>query len=246
MVIKVGGSELERPDFLAELGQILAPLERPAIVVHGGGPSTNRLTKKMGLEPQFLDGQRVTDGPTLEIAVLGLNGEASTKLVTGLVAQGVAALGLSGADAALIEVDQVGGDLGLVGYPRKVDAEKLTRLREAGFTPCLSPLSLTADFRLLNVNADFVASAVASGTQADRLVFLTGVGGILVNEQPQQRLSSEQCHQFMQDGTIGAGMIPKVEAALLAKRNGVSQVFITDLKGLRKSLEGQSCTTEVG
>lgn len=244
MVIKIGGSELESASFLEGLGRTVAGLPE-AVIVHGGGPTNNKLSERLGITPRFLDGQRVTDEATLEVAVLGLTGGASTSLVAGLVRQGVKALGLSGVDAGLVKTRQVEGELGLVGMPVAVDAAALRALTSAGFTPCLSPISLGEAGQLLNVNADFVASAVAAGLQADCLVFLTGSGGILVDGQPQVRLSATTCRELIASGVIGSGMIPKVESALQALEAGVSRVLITNLAGLEQFRRGQPCATEV-
>ncbi|MGE0493995.1 MAG: acetylglutamate kinase [Vulcanimicrobiota bacterium] len=244
MVIKIGGSELENERFLEGLGQAVANWPE-VVIVHGGGPTNNKLSERLGITPRFLDGQRVTDAATLEVAVLGLTGGASTSLVAGLVRQGVKALGLSGVDAGLVKTRQVEGELGLVGMPVGVDAEGLRALTGAGFTPCLSPISLGERGQLLNVNADFVASAVAAGMGADCLVFLTGSGGILVDGQPQERLTARTCREFIESGVIGAGMIPKVESALQALEAGVARVLITNLAGLEQFRQGQPCATEV-
>lgn len=248
LVIKVGGKELENADFLVGLAGVVASLPRPPIIVHGGGKGTSQLAERLGVPSRFVDGLRVTDDATLEVAVMGLVGQASTQLVLALVNAGVPALGLSGVDAGLVTVEKLahpGGDLGWVGRPVAVEAVRLRALLEAGFVPCLAPISRGVDGQLYNVNADHVAQAVAAALQAEALVFLTNVPGVLRNGQVMPRLTPEDVEILIKEGTVTEGMIPKVRSACQALEAGVRAVLITNLEGLRAWGQGVEAGTRV-
>ncbi len=248
LVIKVGGKELENEDFLAGLAKAVASLPWPPVLVHGGGKGTSQLAARLGVPSRFVDGLRVTDEATLEVAVMGLVGQASTRLVLALVNAGVPALGLSGVDAGLVTAEKLahpGGDLGWVGRPVAVNAGRLRALLEAGFVPCLAPISRGADGRLYNVNADHVAQAVAAALGAEALVFVTNVPGVLREGRVLPRLTPDDVDAFIEDGTITDGMIPKVRSACQALEAGVRAVVITNLKGLQAWKEEREVGTRI-
>ncbi|MBM3462456.1 MAG: acetylglutamate kinase [Armatimonadetes bacterium] len=235
-VIKVGGNELDDPQFLDRLAEAVAALPQRPVIVHGGGRGTSGLAERLGLQSRFVDGLRVTDEATLEAAVMGLVGMASVRLVSALSAAGIPALGLCGADARLVVATRMvhpAGDLGRVGTPVRVDAEGLGRLLEAGFVPCLAPICAGDDGGTLNVNADTVAQAVAAALQASALVMLTNVPGVKADGDVLGRLTPETVESLISSGTIQGGMIPKTRAACAALAAGVAKVLITDLDGLR-------------
>ena len=233
LVLKVGGQELDSPAFLAGLAQVVTALPAPPVIVHGGGKGSTRLADRLGLETRFIDGRRVTDDATLEIAVMGLVGQASTQLVQGLVTGGVRAIGLSGVDAGLVTVAPAAPrDLGWVGEPSTVRHEVLHDLVKAGFVPCLAPISLGDDGCVYNVNADTVAAAIAAALGAPALVMLTAAPGVLRDGQIIPTLTPHRIERLITDGVIRDGMIPKTRAACAALARGVRSTRIIDLAGL--------------
>ena len=235
LVLKVGGRQLDEPQFLSQLAETVRPMVGNLVIVHGGGKGTSNLSERLGLRSRFVDGLRVTDSDTLECAVMGLAGLAKMQLVPALVRQGLPALGLTGADAGLVicrKLSHPSQDLGHVGEPAQVQAGALRRLTQAGFLVCLSPLCLDADGRLYNVNADPVAGAVASALEAEALVFVTDVGGVLLDGQILPEITPARCRELQAAGQIGPGMLPKLHACFAALEQGVRKVLITNLKGL--------------
>lgn len=246
IVLKIGGQQLDDSGFLRGLAQVIAGYKGPLVIVHGGGRATTELSKKLGLESRFVQGLRVTDSATLEAAVMGLVGTASATLVSALVAEEVAALGLSGLDAHLVIVEPKTEPPGLewVGHPVEVNAPRIQALVQAGFVPCIAPICISRKgTQLYNVNADPVAAAVAAGTQARTLVFVTNVRAVLKDGQPLSHLTPEQTEELIAQEVIVGGMIPKVRAALEVLAMGVASALITDLEGLRHWLVGETAGT---
>lgn len=232
-VIKVGGQELDNPAFVSGLAEVVRSMATPPVIVHGGGRGSTRLAERLNVETRFVDGLRVTDDATLEVAIMGLVGLASTTIVTGLVSGGVRALGLCGADAALVRVrPNARRELGWVGQPTAVDAQRLQALLHAGFVPCLAPISLGEDGRLYNVNADTVAAAVAAALDAPALAMVTATPGVLDGGNVIPRLTPSRIDDLINNGIIRDGMIPKTRAACDALAAGVRRVLILDLAGL--------------
>lgn len=247
-VIKIGGNQLEQPAFMERLGTVVGHLGPGQVVVHGGGRGTSELCRKLGIEPRFLDGLRVTDEATLEVTVMGLVGKASLQVVQSLVRAQVPALGLCGADAGLVTARKLvhpDGDLGRVGTPWKVNGRRLAALLEAGFVPCIAPVCLDESGGAVNVNADHVAAAVAKAMNARRLVFVTATPGVLVDGVPCPRLTPGRCRQLIDEGVISEGMVPKVQSGLEALEAGVKRVLITNLDGLDRLARGEDVATEL-
>jgi acetylglutamate kinase len=246
-VLKVGGRQLDEPDFLEGLAALLKQFEQPPIVVHGGGKGTSALSQRLGLQSRFVDGLRVTDTATLEAAVLGLAGLAKMQVVQALVARGLKALGLTGADAGLVRCRKLehSPDLGWVGDPVRVDGAGLRQLAEAGWVVCLSPLCLDEAGQLYNVNADPVAAAVAAGVGAETLIFLTDVEGILVDGQSVPEIDRALFADLLERGHLTEGILPKLKACFEALGRGVEQVLISDLKGVAAWLQGHPAGTVV-
>ena len=234
VVIKVGGNDLEKPGFLAGLAQAVAELnrQRPCILVHGGGRAINDLMGRLGIEPTYIDGQRVTDEATLEAAEMVLSGRINKELTLALIDAGVDALGMSGVDRGLIRVEPWSAEMGRVGRIVSVRAGVLLDLCVERVVPVISPISLGPDGRY-NVNADHVAGAVAGATEAAYATFLTNVPGVRVGAEIVPRLSASEARRLIRQGVIHGGMIPKVRAALSAIEGGVRRAVITDLPGLR-------------
>lgn len=246
-VLKVGGRQLDQPEFLEGLAELLKQFEQPPIVVHGGGKGTSALSQRLGLQSRFVDGLRVTDSLTLEAAVMGLAGLAKMQVVQGLVKHGLRALGLTGADAGLVRCVKLqhGEDLGWVGDPSRVDGAGLRRLVEAGYVVCLSPLCLDEEGQLYNVNADPVAAAVAAGVQAETLIFLTDVEGILVEGRALPEIDRALFATLLEQGHLSEGILPKLRACFEALDRGVEQVLISHLEGVAAWLRGNRAGTVV-
>jgi acetylglutamate kinase len=246
-VLKIGGRQLDQPEFLQALGELIRRFPQPPIVVHGGGKGTSRLSSRLGLKSRFVDGLRVTDEATLEAAVMGLAGLAKMQLVQALVSQGLRALGLTGADAGLVRCKKLEHeqDLGWVGEPYRVDANGLRSLVSAGWVVCLAPLCLDDQGQLYNVNADPVAAAIAASLQSETLVFITDVEGVLVDGQSVPELDRALFYDLLERGHLTEGMLPKLRACFAALDRGVDQVLISHVEGVAAWLQGHTAGTMV-
>ncbi len=237
IVLKIGGNEIDQSGFLAGMAEAVTRLRArwQPVIVHGGGKEIADLQKRLGLQPRFLDGLRVTDDDSLAVAEMVLSGRVNKRVVAALLQASIPAIGLSGVDGGLLRVERMthpGGDLGWVGQIVEVDPTPLQILLNAGMTPVVSPISLGRDGHSYNVNADQAALAIARGLGATRLVFVSNVPGVLVAGQCVRALTVAQAEAWISEGVISGGMIPKVRAALEAVAGGVAQAAITDLRGL--------------
>jgi acetylglutamate kinase len=236
-VIKIGGNELDDPTFIENLGQAMAGLTEPTILVHGGGKEINELQEKLGIVPQYLDGLRVTDAESLVVVKMVLAGRVNKRLVASLVAAGVDAFGMSGVDRSSLRAEKLQhaqGDLGQVGYVTYVRTEVFKHLLDEGVTPVLSPICYGPDGSIFNVNADHVAMVVAIAMPAEVLVFVSNVPGVLREGELLSRLTAAEVEQLIAAKIIVDGMIPKVRAAVEAVTGGVRAVKITNLAGLQE------------
>ncbi len=236
-VVKIGGRQLDDVSFLAELRDTLHTLvqKHRIILVHGGGKAIQSWQERLRLEPRYVEGLRVTDEDSLDVAEAVLSGLVNKRLVALLLKAGVPAVGISGVDAGLVRVEKMWhplGDLGRVGEVRAVHPELLYTLLDAGLVPVISPISLGEDGLTYNVNADHVAQAIAAAVQAERLYFISDVPGVLIAGQPVRAITLVQAEAWIEEGIIQGGMIPKVRSAVAAVEAGVGQAVITDLKGL--------------
>jgi acetylglutamate kinase len=240
LVLKVGGSELDRPGFVDDLIGVLREMRTQAemVLVHGGGKAIARLQQQLRLEPRFVEGLRVTDEASLDVAEMVLSGLVNKRLVAKLVNAGIPSLGLSGVDDGMIRVVKMKHrehDLGWVGEIAGTDTQLLETLLQAGLLPIVSPISLGLDSeRTYNVNADHAAAALACALKAQELTFVTNVPGVLAESAGEclPVLTVEQVASLIASETISGGMVPKVRSALAALDQGVSRVRITDLTGL--------------
>ncbi len=219
VVVKVGGATLGGATFdsggtlLEEVAALVRAGVR-VVLVHGGGPLVTAWLDRLGVPTRFADGLRVTDEAALEVAAMVLRGLVNTGVVAGLSRQGVAALGLSGADNGLLRARQR-PELGLVGEVERVDAAMLVQLLDAGTTPVIAPLGLDATGQLLNINADDVTAAIAAALGADAALFLTDTPGVRgADGSPLETLDHASTERLIADGAIVGGMIPKVRACL--------------------------------
>lgn len=234
LVIKIGGNELDDPQFVAALAQSVAALRPVPVLVHGGGKEIGIIQKALGGEPRFIEGLRVTDEYALQAAEMVLCGLVNTRLVVALTIAGADVQGMSGVDRALIRVEQQihpGGDLGRVGRPVAVRARVLQSLLAEQVVPVVAPVSLGPQ-GAYNVNADEAAGAIAAALGNAEVVFVTNVAGVLAAGAVVPKLSAAQVHELIALGTISGGMIPKVRSALAALDAGVHTARITNLAGL--------------
>ncbi len=236
-VIKVGGAELADGPVLDRLIGLLSTLHRisPVALVHGGGPEIASLQRRLGLEPRYVEGLRVTDDQGLAVAEMVLSGAVNKRVVSRLMAGGTPAVGLSGVDAGLFRAKPLTYgriDLGRVGQIYQVDVAYVKLILGQGLLPVISPISLGADGRALNVNADHAALALARALRAQELVFVTDAPGVLHDGHVIEEIHEDLAESLIQEGVITGGMVPKVRSALEALGAGVERVWITNLERL--------------
>ena len=235
IVLKISGHQIDDSEFLTSLAQTIAKMQAPVIVVHGGGKEISEMQALLGIEPHYVDGVRVTDARSLAIVTMVLCCTVNKRLVRYLLAEGLDAMGLSGIDRGIIRANKMPHpdiDMGYTGEVTEVNGDALLDLITQGITPVVAPLSLGEDSHY-NVNGDHVAGAIAVATQAEQVIFLSNVEGVLVNDVVAPELTSRKTDDLIQNGTIFGGMIPKVQMALHALEAGVPQAVITNLKGLQ-------------
>ncbi len=234
-VLKIGGNELDAPGFLKGLAKFVAKMGEPVVIVHGGGKAIANLQGKLGLATKKVDGLRITDESSLDVAQMVLSGKANKLIVSALLAAGVDAVGLSGIDGGILRCKKKQhptADLGFVGTIYKVRTDIIQQLAAQGITAVLSPISLGDDGQTYNVNADEAASAVALALNAQILDFISNVPGVLHDGKVVPQLTPVQTEKLIEDGIVNGGMIPKVRAALTAVTSGVPQARIVNLAGL--------------
>ena len=199
------------------------------VIVHGGGPEISKMCQKIGIDPTFVNGLRVTDSQTLEIVQMVLVGKINKELVSQLNQKGIAAVGLSGHDCNLILAKQGDASLGFVGEIERVNPKILTTLIQAGYIPVIAPIATSKDSQSYNVNADSAAASIAIALNADHLIFLTDVSGVLQESGEKiEIITGAEIGDMIARGHLKGGMIPKVEGALTAIQSGVNQVYILD------------------
>ena len=239
VVIKYGGSAMEEADLKEPFALDVILLKFVGIhpvIVHGGGPQIGALMKRLGKEPQFVGGMRVTDEETVEIVEMVLVGKINKEIVGLINHHGGRAVGLSGKDADLILAhrrlhrmpngDEV--DIGLVGEVETVNAEPIRLLDEHGFVPVIAPVGVGRAGETYNINADIVAGEVAAALGAEKLIHLTDVQGIMDSGRFLSTLSRAEAERLMAAGVIDGGMLPKVESSLRALKGGTAKAHIID------------------
>jgi acetylglutamate kinase len=231
MVVKYGGHAMEEDDLKDSFAQDVALLKYVGmnpVIVHGGGPQIDAALQNAGIVPRFVRGLRVTDAATMDIVEMVLVGKINKEIVTLLNRHGGNAVGLSGKDGELVVArKQRGEDLGLVGEVVGVNAHVLDALQ--GFVPVIAPVAASGDGITYNINADVVAGKIAEALRAEKLVLLTDVEGVRGRDGALiDTLGADVAVDLIRDGTIAAGMIPKVECCLEAIRSGVRQAHVID------------------
>jgi acetylglutamate kinase len=235
VVIKYGGHAMEN-DELAQLFATDVVLMRLVginpVVVHGGGPQITDLMRRLGKEPEFVDGRRVTDAETVDIVRMALVGKVNREIVSMVNRLGSYAVGMSGEDAGLIRVDQRDPRLGFVGDVRAIDPTMVLRLLREEFIPVIATIGVDDDGQAYNINADTVAGAIAESLDAEKLVYLTDVAGVYGDWPDESTLISrvdvDGLEKLIADGKASEGMIPKLESCVSALRNGVRRAHILD------------------
>jgi acetylglutamate kinase len=230
-VIKLGGSTLTDDTTLPQLAQALAVRAQPCIIVHGGGKAVSAMFQRVGIQPTFVDGQRVTDAATVGTVEMVLSGQVNKHITRELVQAGVDAMGLSGVDRGLLRVEPWSAQMSRVGRITAVRADVLRDLCGRGIVPIISPIALGPEGSY-NVNADHVAGAIAGALSSEDAVFLTDVPGIQVDGAVRARLTQADIDSLIAAGVIHGGMIPKVRASLNALAQGAKAARITNITGL--------------
>ncbi len=244
VVVKYGGNALAgrgpggdstRPEGLASFATdmvLLRSIGMCPVVVHGGGPQIGALMTRLGKVPEFVDGLRVTDAETLEIARMVLVGSVNRDIVGAMNVHGPLAVGLSGEDARLIAAAPRDSALGYVGDVVSVDASILSKLLAEGLIPVVATIGSDASGQAYNINADAAAGAVAEALSAEKLVFLTNVSGIRSDPADPAslvvRLSAGELDEIVAGGAVSGGMIPKATACAHAVRHGVRSAHVLD------------------
>jgi acetylglutamate kinase len=235
VVVKYGGHAMDDPA-LAELFATDVVLMRlvgmQPVVVHGGGPQISDLMRRLGKEPEFVDGQRVTDAETVDIVRMVLVGKVNREIVASVNRHGSYAVGLSGEDAGLLRVTARDPGLGFVGDVEAVDPTIVSRLLREELIPVIATIGVDGEGQAYNVNADTVAAAIASAMQAETLVYLTDVTGLYARWPDEASLISRVdiagLEQLLASGAVGEGMIPKVDSCIAALRGGVARAHVLD------------------
>ena len=237
IVVKYGGSAMVDEELKRKVIQDVVLLKlvgfKP-IIVHGGGKEISRWVQKVGMEPRFVNGLRVTDKDTMELAEMVLN-KVNKELVSLVESLGVNAVGISGKDGQLLTVekkDSNGEDIGFVGNITQVNPKIIYDLLEKDFLPIICPIGQDKEFQSYNINADDAACAIAKAIKAEKLAFLTDIEGVYLDPNDPSTLLSklfvQEARELIKNGNVGGGMIPKLQNCIDAIEQGVSRVHILD------------------
>jgi len=233
VVVKFGGNAMGDDEAMADFARDVVLMRQVGVnpvVVHGGGPMINDMLGKLGIESRFVRGKRVTDKATVEVVEMVLTGLVNKRIVQAIMDEGGRAVGLSGKDDDLMVAEADDPELGFVGKPVEMNVQVLRDLFDAGIIPVVAPVATgMGDNETFNVNGDTAAGAIAGALKADRLLLLTDVAGVKDGSgEVVPQLGVETVREFIPDGTIAGGMIPKTETALKAIEDGVRAVVILD------------------
>ena len=235
VVVKYGGNAMINEELKQQVMQdivLLWLIGVKVVLVHGGGPAINDVMKRVGKKPEFVDGLRVTDKETIEIVQMVLSGKVNKTLVNLIESKGGRAMGISGMDGMLIEAEIKDERLGYVGNITKIRPEPIMDLLEKGYIPVVSTIGCDKDGNAYNINGDTAAAYIAGAINAERLIMMTDIAGILKDTNdpdsliPQITVSEAQ--RLYRDGIISGGMIPKVGCCIEAIYKGVHKVIIMD------------------
>ncbi|WP_100404887.1 acetylglutamate kinase [Bacillus solitudinis] len=247
VVIKCGGSTIaELSDSFFQSIVDLKKKGKHPILVHGGGPDINKLLQQLNIKSVFVDGLRKTTADVLSTVEMVLCGKVNKQLVTSIQKVGGQAIGLSGCDGKLIEVKAVDeAKLGFVGEPVNINKALLYSLIEQSYIPIIAPVGVNKDGTHFNVNADSAAAWVAFALGAQELVFVTDVDGILKDGNRLDEVTTTEIENYIEDGTIYGGMIPKVKGAIKSLSGSLQSVLIMNGKGSSLTKNGQLVGTKI-
>ncbi len=235
VVVKYGGNAMVNEELKQQVMQdivLLWLIGVKVVLVHGGGPAINEVMERVGKKPEFVDGLRVTDQETIDIVQMVLSGKVNKTLVNLIESKGGKAMGISGMDGRLIEAEQKDPRLGFVGNVTNIRPEPIMDLLEKGYIPVVSTIGCDKDGNAYNINGDTAAAYIAGAIEAERLIMMTDIAGILKDKDdpssliPQITVSEAQT--LYRDGVISGGMIPKVGCCIEAIYKGVQKVIIMD------------------
>ncbi|NLW91377.1 MAG: acetylglutamate kinase [Syntrophomonadaceae bacterium] len=237
VVIKYGGAAMVEEHLREKVMQDIVLMKyvgMDPIVVHGGGPEINQMLKRLDIISEFVDGLRVTDAETMEIVEMVLGGKVNKAIVSGLNASGGRAIGISGKDDGLIEAEPMdpSGQMGFVGQVTKINPGIIETMIDNGYIPVIAPIGIGLEQETYNINADLVAAAIAVAINADKLVLLTDVPGLLQDPSNPDSLISilaiSEVDELIKNGTIAGGMLPKVDCCVESVKGGVGRTHIID------------------
>ncbi len=238
VVIKYGGSAMGNDEINTAIIQDIALMKfvgfKP-VVVHGGGPEISAMLKRLDIHSEFVKGLRITTDDAIEVVEMVLAGKLNKQITTQLSMQGIKAVGVSGKDAHMLKVNKLmpeGADIGFVGEICAVDTKLIQTLIDNDFVPVIAPIGFDENGDTYNINADYASVAVAGALNAEKLVFLTDVAGVMrdINDSRSvySRLTVSQAQDMIESGEISGGMIPKVECCVKGVEAGASHVHILD------------------
>lgn len=235
IVIKYGGAAMTEAGLKRQFAEdvvLMKYVGMHPVIVHGGGPQISGMMKRLGMEPKFIEGVRVTDPETMSIVEMVLAGTINKEIVTLINQMGGKGVGLTGKDGRLIKGRRLSGQedtMSHVGEVASVDPEIINTLEEGRFIPVISPIGADEKGNTYNINADLVASSLAKALSAEKLLILTDVAGILDQKKTLiPSVSKKTVEKLIQDGIVHGGMMPKIEAALSSVENGVHKAHIID------------------
>ena len=239
-VIKFGGNAITDPELHESFARDVVLMKLVGmnhVIVHGGGPQIGQLLERLNIETEFVDGMRVTDERTMNVVEMVLCATVNKEIVDSIHRNGGRAIGMTGKDGQLIQARKLSGewgangqpDIGQVGEVSSIDTDLLSVLRESDYIPVIAPVAGGHDGQTYNINADLVAGKLAEVLQAEKLILLTNVSGLLDAEgKTLTGLSTEQVQELITSGVIHSGMLPKIQCALSAVHNGVTSAHIID------------------
>ena len=239
-VIKFGGNAMTDPELHESFARdvvLMKLVGMNPVIVHGGGPQIGQLLERLNIETEFVDGMRVTDERTMNVVEMVLGATVNKEIVDSIHRNGGRAIGMTGKDGQLIQARKLSGewgangqpDIGQVGEVSSIDTDLLSVLRESDYIPVIAPVAGGPDGQTYNINADLVAGKLAEVLQAEKLILLTNVSGLLdADGKTLTGLSTEQVQELITSGVIHSGMLPKIQCALSAVHHGVTSAHIID------------------
>ena len=247
-VIKFGGNAMTDPELHESFARdvvLMKLVGMNPVVVHGGGPQIGALLERLNIETQFVDGMRVTDEHTMDVVEMVLGASVNKEIVDSIHRNGGRAIGITGKDGQLIQAKKLGGSWGSDGQPdigqvrevESIDTDILSMLSDSDYIPVIAPVAGSADGQTYNINADIVAGKLSEVLQAEKLMLLTNVTGLLdAQGNTLTGLSSKQVEDLIDSGVIAGGMLPKIRCALDAVQSGVRSAHIIDGRVPRAAL----------